>query len=171
MLSLFDSTMAVIVNCLTGNHENVAYKVQVLLDNHLPIWNNFRLGLVSSVLNKIYDFMSEEDCPLDLQKEIIPLLKFCIKTSKVFCGERYYDADILSSDYCAVTMSKIINELDEEINEAIKDVDEYSAKENNAEKMNYLIDVDPNFNEETERRIDETLNESEKRKLFDDDEV
>ena len=85
--------------------------------------------------------------------------------------ESYESAAELENDDVRKHVNSDDDELDEEINEAIKDVDEYSAKENNAEKMNYLIDVDPNFNEETERRIDETLNESEKRKLFDDDEV
>ena len=54
MLSLFDLSMAAIVNCLMGNMENVAYKCQVMLDNHLPTWNRFRLGLVSAALNKLY---------------------------------------------------------------------------------------------------------------------
>ena len=68
---------------------------------------------MSAVLDKLYSsLVSGGDCPSAQQKEMIPLLKLCIKTSKVLCldGDRAFP-----NDYCDATMSKILKKLDAEI--------------------------------------------------------
>ena len=112
MLSLFNLSMASIVKSLMGNMENAAYKCQVMLDDHLPTWNRFRLGLVSAVLNELYSsLISGEDGSPAQQREMIPLLKLCIKTSHVLCGDKGWMHEILP-DYCNDNMRKIMMKLD-----------------------------------------------------------
>ena len=88
MLSLLNLCMAAIVDYIMGNVENVGYKLRVLLDKHLHPRDRFKFALVSAVLKKLHSSLkSIEDCTPAQQREMIPSLKFCIKTSKVFCGE------------------------------------------------------------------------------------
>ena len=83
MLSLFNLSMAAIVDGLTENLENVTYRLQVLLLEEFPRLHSYKSALVSSVLNKIYSLMSSQDWSPAQQREMIPLIKFCIKTSGV----------------------------------------------------------------------------------------
>ena len=114
MLSLFHLSMAAIVNCLMGNLENVKYKLQMLLDNHLPPWNRFKFALVSAVLEKLNSLMSGENFAPDKQRELIPILKLCIKIRQVLCWEADHMKEFLP-DYCNDTMSKIMQSLNVEI--------------------------------------------------------
>ena len=75
--------MAVVVNCVMENLDNATSRLQVLLEN-LPVPPCYKSGLVSAVLNKIYSLMSSHDWSPAKQREMIPLIKFCLKLVKCF---------------------------------------------------------------------------------------
>ena len=108
MLSLMNLSMAAIVNWTTENIENGVCRFQGLLQTtDLP--PRYRRMLVSSLLNKLFSVMSFFTSAAK-QREIIPLLKLCVKTSKVFCGDSI-EVFLLDNDYCNDTMCKIIERL------------------------------------------------------------
>ena len=118
MLSLFHLSMSEIVSCLMENLENVTDRLQVLIEEEFPQVHCYNSALVSAVLKKIYSLIPPrpQDWPLAQQREMIPLLKFCIKTNKVFCWYAFGD---IESEYYDATMSDIMRRLNFEILSAL----------------------------------------------------
>ena len=102
-------SMRAVVNYVMENLENPAERLEILLQR-LPVPPRYKSSLVASVLQKIYSLIPPQDWPSSQQSEMIPLLKFCIKTSGVFCYDGFGYNGLLT-DYCDDTMSNIISKM------------------------------------------------------------
>ena len=89
MLSLFSLSMATVADCIMGNLESATERLQILL-KVLPSLDCYKLELIYAILEKLYKESSQtHNVPLTKQRKMIPLLKFCFKTSEVMSIDLY----------------------------------------------------------------------------------
>ena len=90
------------------NLENAASRLEGLL-KILPVPPRYETGLMSSVLENIYSRIKDRS-PAQ-QREMIPLIKFCIKTQGVICHHGIW---MKGPNYCDDTMNNIMMALDDD---------------------------------------------------------
>ena len=93
MISLFDLCLASLTNWLFEYHlvdlDNVAGRLQALL---MKLPNRLSLNLISTLLHRLQEIMSSHQYGASYrsevkQRELIPLLKVIVKTSKILCWD------------------------------------------------------------------------------------
>ena len=116
MLNLFNLCLATLANWIFENHtedlDNVTFRLSAVLKD-LPLCH--ALSLISTVLYKLNLIISTQQHrtsyeSLRKQRELIPLIKICVKTSKVLCIENRYMKNWVNN--CNKVMSDLIGKLE-----------------------------------------------------------
>ena len=110
MLSLLQFAMAEIVNCVIGNMDNAAMRVQWLLWVSLPALDQFKSSLSLAIIDHLYHnrvnlFQYYNQVH---QREIVALLIISIREMKVLCAEVGALFGEYLTNHCHLKMGSVI---------------------------------------------------------------
>ena len=122
MFTLYNLCLSALSAWVMEHHEEdvdrVVYRLRALLMENLP--NSLKFDLIPTVLQKLYLIMSSQQhresyTSEEKQRELIPLIKTCVKTSKVLCMDSRFGMEYFVNNKCMKAMSDVIEKLNDNI--------------------------------------------------------